>query len=115
MKVCKDHEVEAKPVDMDGAADVVMRIVIGPDDDSNNMIMRHFTVGPGGHTPHHVHDFEHLVRVLDGTGVVVDGEGNRHALSPGHSVFVPSDERHQFLNAGDTPFTFTCTVLKAKA
>ncbi len=114
MKVQQDHEVEAMPADMPGAEEVTMRIVIGPEDDSENMVMRHITVGAGGHTPHHTHDYEHVVRVLEGTGEVIDGKGTHHALTPGLNVFVPPNEKHQFLNTGSVPLAFTCTVLKAK-
>ena len=70
MKVKRDSEVKTVPVDMDGAKDVTKKILLGPDDGSENIIVRLFTIAPGGHTPYHIHDFEHLVQARAGRGVV---------------------------------------------
>ena len=35
---------------MEGAEQVQMRMLIGPDDGARNFHMRHFEVGAGGHT-----------------------------------------------------------------
>jgi len=51
MKIVCDSEVKAVAVEMEGAADVTMRILIGPDDGSNKIVMRLFTVSGGGHNP----------------------------------------------------------------
>ena len=110
MKVKRDSEVQAAPVDMDGAKDVTMKILIGPDDGSENIIVRLFTIAPGGHTPYHTHDFEHLVQARSGRGVVVDAAGDTQELVSGRSVFVAPNEKHQFANPFDDPFELTCTI-----
>ena len=110
MKLKRDSDVQGTPVEMEGAKDVTMKILIGPDDGSRNIIMRLFRVLAGGHTPYHTHDFEHLVRVLAGKGVVIDEDGNKHELSPGQSVFVKPNEKHQFANPFSEPFEMTCTI-----
>ena len=33
-----------------------------------------------------------------------------HAVEPGDFAFVPPDEEHQFVNAGDVAFEFLCIV-----
>ena len=110
MKITRDSEVHAAPANMEGAKDVTMRILIGPDDGSQNIIMRLFTISQGGHTPYHTHDYEHLVKALSGKGVVVDKDGNKHDLSPGQNVFVKPNEKHQFANPFSEPFELTCTI-----
>ena len=110
MKLKRDSDVQGTPVEMEGAKDVTMKILIGPDDGSRNIIMRLFRVLAGGHTPYHTHDFEHLVRVLAGRGVVVDEDGNKHELSPGQNVFVEPNEKHQFANPFSDPLEMTCTI-----
>jgi quercetin dioxygenase-like cupin family protein len=110
MKIKRDSQIEGAVVEMEGAKDVTMKILIGPDDGSQNIIMRLFTVSPGGHTPYHTHDFEHLVKVLAGKGVVVDKDGNKHDLSPGQNVFVEPNEKHQFANPHSEPLEMTCTI-----
>ncbi len=110
MKIKHDADVHAAAVDMEGAKDVTMQILIGPDDGSQNIIVRLFTIAPGGHTPYHTHDYEHLVRAQSGVGVVVDKDGNKHELSRGQNVFVEPNEKHQFANPFSEPFEFTCTI-----
>jgi len=51
MIIKQDSDMTPQPVTTDGAADVTIRIPIGPDDGSENMIMRLFCIAPGGHTP----------------------------------------------------------------
>lgn len=111
MIIKHDSDMTPAPVTMEGAASVAMRIPIGPEDGSQNMIMRLFCIAPGGHTPYHTHDYEHLVRVVSGKGVVKDAASGEHELAVGQSVFVRANEMHQFLNPGEGPFEFTCTIL----
>lgn len=111
MIIKRDSEMQSVEVNMDGASAVSMCIPIGPEEGSQNMIMRLFRIAPGGHTPYHTHDFEHLVRVVSGKGVVTDEAGNVHELSLGQSVFVVPNEKHQFSNPNGEVFEFTCTIL----
>ena len=114
MKVRPIERHEQTPVQMDGAVDVKMRMLIGPDDKAENFYMRHFEVAPGGHTPHHSHDYEHEVLVLSGGGVVTSEQGNRPCQA-GDVIFVPAGEKHQFINNGDAPLTFVCLVPAQRA
>jgi quercetin dioxygenase-like cupin family protein len=109
MKVSSIEAHEQTPVDMEGAQGVKMRMLIGPADGAPNFHMRHFTVAPGGHTPHHSHSFEHEILVLAGAGVLKSDQGDR-ALQPNDVVFVSSNEQHQFVNAGDDPLEFICLI-----
>jgi quercetin dioxygenase-like cupin family protein len=109
MKVQSIESHAQTPVDMEGAEKVKMRMLIGPADHAPNFHMRHFEVQVGGHTPHHSHDYEHEVLILKGNGVAKSEQGDRQCR-PGDVVFVPANERHQFVNAGDTPFEFICLI-----
>ena len=71
--------------------------------------MRQFEVAPGGFTPRHSHPYEHEVFVLEGQGVVLEGE-TEHPLSAGNVVFVKPNDVHQFRNTGDRPLKFLCLV-----
>ena len=111
MKVKIEQEIPAAFIEEEGVKNVTRRILIGPEDGSNNIIMRYFIVLPGGNTPFHSHDFEHVVRVEKGRGLVVDEDGNEIPISSGHSVFVPGGEKHQFKNPNEEPFEFLCTIM----
>ena len=64
MKVTACEQIQAAPVEMEGAAGCRMRCLIGPDDGAPGFTMRQFDVAPGGHTPRHSHTYEHEVFVL---------------------------------------------------
>ncbi len=101
------HAQQAMP--MEGASGVKMRMLVGPAEGAAKFHMRQFEVEPGGHTPHHSHDYEHEILILGGRGVAVSEQGER-ALRAGDVVWVPANEKHQFRNAGDEPFKFICLI-----
>ena len=109
MKVGSINQHEQNDVQMEGASDVKMRMLIGPEEKAPNFHMRHFEVAPGGHTPHHTHDYEHEILILKGVGVAKSVEGDRD-IQAGDVVFVTANEKHQFINAGDEPLEFICLV-----
>ena len=82
MKVIHCEQIEAAPVETEGAVDCRMCCLIGPDDAAPSFSMRQFEVAPGGHTPKHAHAYEHEVFVLEGSGVVLEGD-REHPLAAG--------------------------------
>ena len=111
MQIHKDSEITAQEVEMEGAKNLKMQILIGPNDGSVNIIMRKFTVAPGGHTPHHIHNSEHVVKIISGIGTAIDEKGEPHEVKVGQSLFIAPNEKHQFQNNGGEPFEFLCIIL----
>ncbi len=111
MKIRNAETVEAKQVEMEGAEDVTMRMLIGPDDKAPTFNMRLFEVAPGGYTPRHTHDWEHEVYVLAGKGVVLEN-GQDKPIIAGNCIYVPPNEDHQFRNTGGENLKFLCLVPK---
>jgi quercetin dioxygenase-like cupin family protein len=105
------ESIPANDVDMPGAAGVKMRMLVGGEDGAPHFFMRRFELEPGGETPRHAHAWEHEVYVLEGNGTVFCA-GEEQSLSPGDVVFVPSEEKHQFLASADSPLAFLCLVPK---
>ncbi len=103
------QDVPDEPVQTEGAKDTRVRWLITEKDGAPNFAMRLFEVGPGGHTPHHTHPFEHEVYVVEGTGMVVGAEGER-PFKAGDVVFVPPDEVHQFRNTSSGVCKFLCLI-----
>lgn len=93
-----------------GYDNVKKQIVIGPDDGSQEIVLRHFSLQRGGASPYHSHDFPHLVKIEAGQGIVTDGDGHNHQLQAGQYVYIASDEVHQFKNTGSEEFNFICIV-----
>jgi quercetin dioxygenase-like cupin family protein len=109
MKVQSIETHDQNNVTMEGAEGAQMRMLIGPNDGAGNFHMRHFEVAPGGYTPHHHHDYEHEILVLEGKGVAKSEQGDR-PFSAGDVIFVPANEKHQFQNPGDDPLKFICLI-----
>lgn len=108
MKIKKRDDVP--PVATPGYTAVVKQVILGPDDGSDEIVLRYFSVAKGGATPYHNHDFPHLVKIEAGQGVAVDADKNETPVAAGDYVYVDSDEIHNFKNTGDDPFEFICLV-----
>ena len=59
---------------MPGAQGCSIRWLVGEAEGAPNFAMRQFEVAVGGHTPKHSHPYEHEVFVLEGRGVVLEGD-----------------------------------------
>jgi quercetin dioxygenase-like cupin family protein len=105
----KLQEVPSSEVTMEGAAGCRVRWLVGEKENAPNFAMREFEVAPGGHTPHHFHDYEHEVYVLAGSGTVLDGDRER-PLSAGDVLFIAPNDVHQFRNTGSEPMRFLCLI-----
>ena len=98
-----------KPVSMEGADRVRMEILVGRADGAPNFSMRHFVVEPGGHTPHHQHNYEHEVVILEGEAEVRQGD-ELVRVGAGSVLLIEANRMHQFRNLGSTPMRFICLV-----
>lgn len=111
MVVKKKSDVAETILQDETLKNVSRKILIGPEDGSQRIVMRLFRVEPGGHTPYHRHDFEHVVKVERGRGVIVDAEGREKLLEEDSCAYVAPNEKHQFRNPFNEPFEFLCIIL----
>ena len=109
MLVRRADQMRGKPIQMQGAQGVSMRLLVGRSDGAPNFAMRHFTVEPGGHTPRHGHDYEHEIYVISGSARV-EHDGESRDLRPGDVVYVGPNATHQFVNTAKEPLEFLCLV-----
>ena len=96
--------------DMSAYNGIRKQVLVGRKDGSNEIVMRYFSVEPGGNTPYHDHGFPHVVKVEKGKGIVIDKDGNEHSLEQGHVIYIHDDEVHGFKNEGAESFDFICIV-----
>lgn len=108
MKVFDYTDIPAEKAEQ-GAKNITVRWLITRDTGAENFAMRYFKIEPNGYSPHHQHDWEHEVFILEGEGIVKSENGD-HSFGPGTVIFVPPKERHQFKNTGDTPVKFLCLI-----
>lgn len=111
MKHVHYDDVDAQEVDVEGAAGVRVRWLIGRDDGAPSFCMRRFELEPGGHTPHHAHEWEHEVYVLEGQGSVADARGER-PVRAGDVLFIAGGEVHHFSADPDASLVFLCLIPK---
>ncbi|MFC1766380.1 cupin domain-containing protein [Planctomycetota bacterium] len=103
-------EVPAVDVEMEGAQDVKVRVVLGPADDAPTFAMRIFELAPSGHTPYHAHPFEHEVVMLSGDIDIVTPAGDR-PMQVGDVALIAPGDTHQFKNRStEAPASFMCLV-----
>ncbi len=112
MKITRLNECETAPVNMEGIKGVTKQVPIGKADGAPNFSIRVFTLEPGGHTPHHSHESEHLNYILEGNGVAMEGDTG-HPIQKGDYLLVKPHEVHQYRNTGDSPLVFMCMVPSA--
>lgn len=109
MKVHPTKNVELQPVQMDGAVGCQVRWLLSKSDGAPNFAMRQFEIAPGGHTPLHHHPYEHEIYVVEGEGVVMQGD-KPITIRAGDTILVEPDEVHQFRNPGSSSFKFLCLI-----
>lgn len=110
MIIKKINDVPLQDVTMEGAKDVKVRVVLGPADNAPTFAMRVFELAPGGHTPMHVHPFEHEAMVLAGDIAAVTDDGDK-PLDQGDVLLIAPNEKHQFKNRSTTTSArFMCLV-----
>jgi quercetin dioxygenase-like cupin family protein len=114
MKVNHYEQVAKAPVTMEGSSGCQVRWLVDETGGAPNFAMRQFEVAPGGYTPKHSHPYEHEVFVLEGRGVVLEGDVE-HPLAAGDFVLVTPGEIHQFRNTGPAPLKFLCMVPNSSA
>ena len=114
MKIVSLEQLPSVAMTMEGAHLVSKQVPVGKEDGAPNFSFRVFTLEPGGHTPYHQHDAEHLNYILQGEGALVDEDGHENPVSAGDFGFVAPQEKHQFRNkSNDALFKFICAVPQA--
>ncbi|HEX7344554.1 MAG TPA: cupin domain-containing protein [bacterium] len=111
MLVREKFAAKANPVQDEGAQKARIAVLIGPEEGAPNFVMRRIELDEGGCTPHHAHNWEHVVYILEGQGKL-KGEKGELELKPGSSVLVLANERHQFVAESDKPLVFLCSIPK---
>ena len=109
MKITNLKECESSVVNMEGAEGATRQVPVGKADGAPNFSIRVFTLEPGGHTPHHIHESEHLNYILEGKGVVMEGDAPR-TIGKGDFVLVIPGEKHQERNPSAMARPFMCMV-----
>jgi len=82
-------------------------VLIGSADGAPNYVMLHNDPMQPGAVSHadtggHIHEWEHVVYMLEGTATLVCG-GKDYTVSAGDAILVPPNEHHQWKNESNAP------------
>jgi len=91
------------------APGVTVRWMITDKDGAPNFALRVFEVEPGAASPFHTHAREHEAFILAGKGHLRAEDGET-PFQEGDAIFVAPEEKHQFVNDGDTVLRFICVI-----
>jgi quercetin dioxygenase-like cupin family protein len=95
------NNVERTVMTVEGAKGVYKQIPLSRESGVPRFSFRVFTIEPGGHTPFHSHEFEHMNYVIAGEGILV-GEDTEHKLAEGDFALILAGEKHQYRNSSKT-------------
>ena len=95
------NQVQKQEVQMDGAVGVSVQRPIASSDGSPVFSFRVFTIKPGGTTPYHTHEWEHLNYIIEGEGALVDSNGEEHPVKQGDFALVLPNEQHCYKNTAE--------------
>jgi len=110
MYVTRLDKVEKTTLGMESAKGVYKQIPLSRKDGVPTFSFRVFTVEPGGYTPFHQHEFEHMNYVINGEGILV-AEDREHELREGDFALILPGEKHQFKNSSENQDLFIiCAV-----
>ncbi len=109
MKISNYNDITGNALMLPGAKDVIIRVLIGPEDGAPNFIMLLLDIAPGGNTPDHSHKWEEEIFIKSGEGKLKTAEGE-HPIRAGDAVYLDPDESHQFINTGKEHLQFLCMI-----
>lgn len=112
MHVARSNQVEKTVARMEGAKGVHKQMPLSRKDGVPSFSFRVFTIEPGGHTPFHRHQFEHMNYVISGEGALV-AEGREFEVREGDFALILPGEQHQYRNRShDQNLVIICAVPK---
>jgi quercetin dioxygenase-like cupin family protein len=104
------HYTNIEPQDAGpGTSKLTVRWLITTEMGAKNFAMRLFEMGVGGHTPHHSHDWEHEIYILEGEGVALGGT-QEMPFKTGDVIYIPPNEVHQLKNTGKATCRIICLI-----
>ncbi len=111
MKLKNYTEIDAAALQVPGAKDVSIRVLIGPAEQAPNFMMLFLELAPGGNTPDHAHEWEEEIFVNAGEGLVKSA-GDEQRIRAGDVLYFAPNESHQFINSSCAALSLICVIPK---
>ena len=103
------HSMDVTAELVENAPGVTVRWLWSEKDGAPSFALRLFEVEVGAATPFHTHPYEHEVYILSGQARL-RGENQEYPLTAGDTALVLSNEKHQFVNAGNEVLRLLCAI-----
>jgi quercetin dioxygenase-like cupin family protein len=87
---------------------VKKELAIGPYDGSDQIVLRILSLEPDRFMPVNAHDFPHIWKIEQGSGILTDGAGTEHQVTAGRFIFIPGNEPYGMRNNGDDKWGYLC-------
>ena len=87
MVIVRSSEDALEEVTHEAAKGTQIQWMLGPKQGTPTFTLRRFVVEPGGHTPRHRHDWEHVAYILSGAATIYAG-GEDYRVEAGTAVFI---------------------------
>lgn len=111
MIVSNIKNIDEIKVDLPGAQNAFMRVLVGPKEGWEDYVMRIFELEENGYSPRHTHDWPHINYIIEGEGTLQIGE-ELYPIAAGGYAYVPAMMLHQFKNTGKDRLKFICIIPK---
>ena len=73
--------------------------LVNLDDNPPTCTMTYSEIQPGGTSSHHIHEWEHEVYIIQGSGTLIC-DGKEYPVKEGDAMFIPPNVDHYTLNNG---------------
>jgi quercetin dioxygenase-like cupin family protein len=103
------NDIPEKGINTSYQEGVTIRYLILEEFGAPNFEMRYFELDNGAVTSLDLHNYEHEVFVVRGSGTVMV-EDREYPLRPKDAFLIKPNERHQLKQTGDGPLGFLCIV-----
>ena len=109
MPILRNQDMKQIKLESPELKNVIKRTAISQAEGWDGWAMRIFTLGEGGYTPKHSHNWPHINYITEGEGsLFLDGKEN--PIKTGDTAYIPAGELHQFQNRGSGNMSFICIV-----
>lgn len=105
------EEIEFEEFKERGANKTYRKKVIDDRFGSMRFFLRYYKLEAGGMTPYDVHNYEHILIVTKGKGVILtieNGMPTMKEIRSGDVIFIRANEPHQIINKSEEDLEFYC-------
>ena len=102
------NEEQIKDNDIISLKGITRKLIIGPSNNSNEIVLRIMSLQPGSANVFHAHPFSHIWKIEKGQGIYIDKNKKEIKVKSGDFIFIESNEPHSLKNDTDEILQWLC-------